>query len=61
MRSSCAMMALRVTPPVEEQGAEVDGVEEAKGVAILVRGRFGQSWASLRLTDVPLMAPMMVK
>ena len=47
MRSSCAMMALRVTPPVEEQGAEMDGVEEAKGVAILVRGRFGQSWASL--------------
>ena len=29
--------------------ADVDGVEEAGGVAISVCGRFGQSWASLRL------------
>ena len=41
MRISYAMMALRVTPPAEEEGAEVDGVEEAGGVAISVRGRFG--------------------
>ena len=45
MCTSCAVMASRVTPPVEGE-AKVDGVEEARGVAILVRGRFSQSWAS---------------
>jgi len=54
-------MASRVTPPAEEKGAEVDGAEEVGGVIVSVRGDFGQSWASLRLTDAQLMAPMMVK
>ena len=51
MRSSCAMMVTSVTLPLEEEGAEVDGAEEAKGVAILVYGHFGKSWDPLRLTN----------
>ena len=51
MRSSCAMMVANVTPPLKKKGAEVDGAEEARGVAISVHGHFGRSWASLRLTD----------
>ena len=48
MHLSCAVTTLSVTPPVEEEeGAEVDGTEGARGVTISVRGRFGQSWASL--------------
>ena len=44
MRSSCAMTASNVTPPVEEEeGAEVDGEEWGGGVAISIRGRFDQS------------------
>ena len=35
------MMASRVTPHVKEKGAEVDGVEEAGGVAVSIRGHFG--------------------
>ena len=41
MHLSCAMMASRVTPPAEEEGAEVDGVERAGGVTVSIRGRFG--------------------
>ena len=55
------MMVASVTPPLEEEGAEVDEAEEAGGVIVSVRGCFGRSWASLRLTDAALMAPMMVK
>ena len=59
MHSSYAMMTSSVTPPVEEkEEAEVDGAEWARGVAVSVRGRFGQSWASLRRTNAALMAPM---
>ena len=61
MCSSYAMMASRVTPPAEEGGAEVDRVKWAGGVAVLVHGYFGQSWASLRRTDTALMALMMEK
>ena len=43
MHSSYAMMTSRVTPPAEEEGVEVDGVEQARGVVVLVRGRFSQS------------------
>ena len=38
MHKSCVMMASSVTPPVEEEGAEVDGVVEARGVVVSVRG-----------------------
>ena len=40
MRTSYAMMASRVTLPIEEEGVEVDGVEEAGGVAVSICGRF---------------------
>ena len=59
--SSWAMMASRVTPLVEEKGAEVDGVKEAGGVIVSFSGHFGRSWGLLHLTDAPLMAPIMVK
>ena len=61
MRISYAMMALRVTPPAEEEGAEVDGVEEAGGVAILVHGRFGRSWTLLHLTATMSIVHMIEK
>ena len=38
MRISCAMMASRVTPLAEDEGAEVDGVVEAGGAIVSVRG-----------------------
>ena len=37
MRLNCAMMASRVTPPTEEEEAEVDGVEWARGVVVSVQ------------------------
>ena len=49
MHTSCAMMASRVTPLTEEEGVEVDGVEEVGGVVVSVRGHLGLSYASLRL------------
>ena len=55
------MMALRVTPPAEEEGAEVDGVEEAGGVAILVHGHFGRSWTLLHLTATMSIVHMIEK
>ena len=36
MRRSCTMFASRVTPPAKEEGVDVDGAEEAGGVAVLV-------------------------
>ena len=60
MRWSCAMIALRVTPPVEEEWLEVEGMVGAGGSIILVCGHFDRSWASLRQTDITLMAPMTV-
>ena len=41
MCTSCAMMALSVTPPAEDEGVEVDGVVEAKEVAVFVCGLLG--------------------
>ena len=58
---SYAITALSITPPTEEEGVDVDGAEEAGRVAISVYGHFGRSWASLRLTDAPLMVPMIEK
>ena len=34
MRTSYAMMSSTVTPPVEEEGANVDGAVEAGGIAV---------------------------
>ena len=61
MRTSCAMMALRVTPPTKDEGAEVDGAEEARGVAVSIRGHLGLSCTSLRQTIAASMALIIVK
>ena len=50
------MTASKVTPPADEEGANVEGMEEVGEVAILVCGRFGRSWASFRLTVATSMA-----
>ena len=50
------MTTLRVTPPVDEKGADVDRVEEARGADVSVCGHFGRSWASLHLTVAASMA-----
>ena len=55
------MMASRVTLPAEDEGANVDGAEEARGVAVSVWGHFDRSWASLRLTVAVFMAHIMEK
>ena len=55
------MTASRVTPLVEEEGAEVDGAEEAGGVAVFVCGYFNRSWASLCLTVAMSIAHIMEK
>ena len=61
MRTSYAMMALRVTPPAKDKGAEVDRVVEAGGVAISVRGHLSLSSASLRRMVATSMALITVK
>ena len=50
MQISCAMMASRVTPPAEDEEAEVDGAVEVGGVTVLVWGHLGLSCVSLCLT-----------
>ena len=50
------MTTLRVIPLADEKGVDVEGAEEAGGVAVFVRGRFGRSWASLCLTIAASMA-----
>ena len=42
MRCSCAMTPSRVTPPVDEEGVDVEGAEEAGGVIVSIRGRFSR-------------------
>ena len=64
MRSSCAMIASSVTPPLkeeEEEEEEEEGAEGAGGVVVLVHGCFSQSWASLRRTVTALMAHITMK
>ena len=61
MHSSCTMTTSSVTPPLEEEGAEVDGMEGARGVAVSVHSRINQSWASLCQTDTALMTLMTEK
>ena len=36
MYTSCAIMALSVTPLTEEEGVEVDGTVEARGAVVCV-------------------------
>ena len=55
------MISSRVTPLTEEEGVDVDGVEEVRGVVVSVCGHFGRSWASLRLTVAASMAHMTEK
>ena len=61
MHTSCAMMALRVTPPAKDEGAEVDEAVEVKGVAVSVQGYLKRSCAILCLTIAASMAHMNVK
>ena len=56
MPTSYAMMTSRVTPPIEDKGAEVDGEVEAEGVAVSIRGHLGLSCASLCRTIATFMA-----
>ena len=56
MRCNCDMTASRITPPANEEGVDVEGVEEAGRVAVSVRGHFGRNWASLHLTVVASIA-----
>ena len=55
------MTTSRVTPPADEEGADVEGAEEAGGVAVSIHGNFSRSWASLRLTIATFMAHMTEK
>ena len=55
------MVASSITPPLEEEGAEVDGMEGAKGVAVSAHSRINQSWALLCQTDGALMTLMTEK
>ena len=54
-------MASRVTPHAEEEEVEVDGAEEAGGVAVSVCGHLGRSWALLHLMIAASMAHMKEK
>ena len=54
-------MASRVTPPVEDKGAEVDAAVEAGGVVVSIQGRLDLSYASLHQTIVASMALITVK
>ena len=55
------MMASSVTPPAEDDGAEVDGVVEARGAVVCVWGYLGLSYAALRLAVAAFMSPIMEK
>ena len=55
------MMALRVTPPAEDEGEEVDGAVEARRAVVSIWGYLGQSCATLHLTVVMSMAYIYMK
>ena len=61
MHCNCAMTASRVTPPDNEESADVEGAEKVRGVVVSVRGHFIQSWALLHLTVAVSMAHMTKK
>ena len=54
-------MSIHAHKLCHDEGIEVEGAEEAGGVVVLVRGRFGRRWASLRRTVVASMAHIMKK
>jgi len=41
MRWSCTVTASKVTPPVEEEGADVDGAKDAGGVVVSIYDHLG--------------------
>ena len=55
------MIALRVTPSINEEGANMEGAEEVGRAAASVWDRFGLSCALLRQTIAASMAHMTVK
>ena len=61
MRASYAMMVSSVTPPAEDEGAEVDGAVEARGAIVCVWGHLGLSCASLPRTVAVSIAPITEK
>ena len=61
MHTSCAMIASRVTPPAEDEGAKVDGAVEAGGAVVSVWGYLERSCAILRLMVAASMAHIYVK
>ena len=61
MHCSCVITALRVTPLVDEEGADVEGAEEVEGATVSIHGRFGRSWVSLSLTIAASTAHMTEK
>ena len=56
MRTSCAMMTSSVSPPAEDEGAEVDGAIEARGAVVYVWGCLGLRFAVLCQTVAASMA-----
>ena len=61
MRCSYTMIASRVAPPVDEEGVDVEGVEEVRGLAVFVNGCFDRSWVSLHLTVAASMTHITLK
>ena len=55
------MTALRITPPADEEGTNVEGAKEAEWAAVSVCGCFDRSWASLHMTIAASMAHMTEK
>ena len=54
-------MASSVTPPIEDEGVEVDGAVEAGGTVVFVWGCRSLSCAALHLMVAMSMAPIMEK
>ena len=56
MHCSYAMAASKVTLPVDEEGADVEGAKEVRGDTVFIHVHFGRSWASLHLIVATSMA-----
>jgi len=61
MHCSYAMTTSRVTPPIDEEGVDMEGAKEVGGATVFIHGCFGRSWASLRLTIATSMTHMTEK